>query len=381
MNYEKGIVSSGNYHRLLHYMELAEQGAPLTIGFIGGSITQGSLASTEKNCYAYRVFSWWQNKFQKSDMTYVNAGIGGTTSHFGVARVEIDLLQKKPDVVFVEFSVNDEDNDFFLETYEGLIRRIYKEESNPAIVLIHNVCYDTGKSAEKQHLMIGKHYQLPCISMKSTIYEAVLSGEIKREDITPDNLHPNDKGHELVATVITHYLEDVAYELQRTNETSIIGTHPMCLPLTKNAYETSKRYQNQNSKPSLEGFIADDETQDGITDCFKNGWTARHKGDKISFQVYGSEIAIQYRKSVEHTVPIAKVTIDDLKEDTKLLDGNFEEDWGDCLYLTTVMIHGEEKEHSIVVEIVEEGDETKAPFYLVSVIVSGKYDRIEETET
>ena len=39
---------------------------------------------------------------------YCNAGIGGTTSEFGAARVGTDLLEERPDFVIVEFSVNDE---------------------------------------------------------------------------------------------------------------------------------------------------------------------------------------------------------------------------------------------------------------------------------
>jgi lysophospholipase L1-like esterase len=38
---------------------------------------------------------------------YINAGIGGTTSQFGVTRVENYLLCYHPDFVIVEFSVND----------------------------------------------------------------------------------------------------------------------------------------------------------------------------------------------------------------------------------------------------------------------------------
>ena len=58
--------------------------------------------------------------FPEAEFTCVNAGIGGTTSHFGAARAEEDLLYARPDVVFVEFSVNDDDEAHFKECYEGL---------------------------------------------------------------------------------------------------------------------------------------------------------------------------------------------------------------------------------------------------------------------
>ena len=186
---EKGIVNRGNQRRIKEVMKRAQAGEKLTLGFLGGSITQGSLSSTPETCYAYLVYEWWKKTFPNAEFVYLNAGIGGTTSQFGVARVESDLLRYKPDFVIVEFSVNDDNNEFFLETYEGLIRKIYGNVEKPAVLIVHNVCYDTGKNAEEQHLKIGKHYNIPCVGMKETIYPLVESGELPNRDITPDDLY------------------------------------------------------------------------------------------------------------------------------------------------------------------------------------------------
>ncbi len=81
-----------NLTRLKDCMLRAENSGELTIGFLGGSITQGSLATKPENCYAYRVYSWWKQAFPQAAFHYVNGGIGGTTSHFGVSRAETDVL-------------------------------------------------------------------------------------------------------------------------------------------------------------------------------------------------------------------------------------------------------------------------------------------------
>lgn len=52
-----------NLARLKSCMLLAEQGGELTIGFLGGSITQGSLATGPERCYAYRVFHGGGRRF------------------------------------------------------------------------------------------------------------------------------------------------------------------------------------------------------------------------------------------------------------------------------------------------------------------------------
>ncbi len=41
---------------------------------------------------------------------YVNGGIGGATSHVVISRAVTDVLMHQPDVVIVDFRVNDEAN-------------------------------------------------------------------------------------------------------------------------------------------------------------------------------------------------------------------------------------------------------------------------------
>ena len=134
-----------NMTRLKNLMKRAAKGESLVIGFLGGSITQGSLSSTPKTCYAYLVYEWWKKSFPNAAFSFVNGGIGGTTSHYGGARAWKDVLCYRPDIVTVDFSVNDDANEFFEETYEGMLRRLLAAPSDPAVVVLNNVFYDTGR--------------------------------------------------------------------------------------------------------------------------------------------------------------------------------------------------------------------------------------------
>lgn len=58
-------------------------------------------------------------------------------------------------------------------------------------------------------------------------------------------------------------------------------------------------------QPLMEGFVPDEAAQNGITDCFRYGWTAKKTGDAITFLAEGSCIAVQYRKSVKLPAPVA----------------------------------------------------------------------------
>ena len=364
--------------RLKNLMKRAANGESLVIGFLGGSITQGSLSSTPETCYAYLVYEWWKKSFPNAEFSFVNGGIGGTTSHYGGARAWKDVLCYRPDIVTVDFSVNDDANEFFEETYEGTLRRLLMAPSAPAVVVLNNVFYDTGKNAQEYHNRIADHYGIPHVSIKDTIFPDVESGKIVRADITPDNLHPNDKGHRLVADEICKLLDSIKAEVEKEAiageniEDKSMKTEESILlpaPLTENAYEHSRLIQIQDNEAILDGFLVDPIEKKGMLDIFKNGWTAAHTNDKISFEIECSCLAVQYRKSVQQPVPKAKAVIDGDEAHAVILDGNFTEDWGDCLYLEPLLHHAEKKVHRIEITVTDAKDIVR-PFYLVSLIVS-----------
>lgn len=364
--------------RLKNLMKRAANGESLVIGFLGGSITQGSLSSTPKTCYAYLVYEWWKKSFPNAAFSFVNGGIGGTTSHYGGARAWKDVLCYRPDIVTVDFSVNDDANEFFEETYEGTLRRLLAAPSSPAVVVLNNVFYDTGKNAQDYHNRIADHYGIPHVSIKDTVYPDVESGKIVRADITPDNLHPNDKGHRLVADEICKLLDSIKAEVEEETiageniegkSTKTEASVLLPTPLTENAYEHSRLIQIQDNEAILDGFLVDPIEKKGMLDIFKNGWTAAHTNDKISFEIECSCLAVQYRKSVQQPVPKAKAVIDGDEAHAVILDGNFTEDWGDCLYLEPLLHHAEKKVHRIEITITDAKDIVR-PFYLVSLIVS-----------
>ena len=364
--------------RLKNLMKRAANGESLVIGFLGGSITQGSLSSTPKTCYAYLVYEWWKKSFPNAAFSFVNGGIGGTTSHYGGARAWKDVLCYRPDIVTVDFSVNDDANEFFEETYEGMLRRLLAAPSAPAVVVLNNVFYDTGKNAQDYHNRIADHYGIPHVSNKDTVYTDVESGKIVRADITPDNLHPNDKGHRLVADEICKLLDSIKAEMEEETiageniegkSTKTEASVLLPAPLTENACEHSRLIQIQDNEAILDGFLVDPIEKKGMLDIFKNGWTAAHTNDKISFEIECSCLAVQYRKSVQQPVPKAKAVIDGDEAHAVILDGNFTEDWGDCLYLESLLHHAEKKVHRIEI-IVTDAKDIVRPFYLVSLIVS-----------
>ncbi len=372
---KKAIANHGNVNRLFKVYKKLEEGQSVTICFLGGSITQGSLSSAPDTCYAALVYKWFKDTFKKADIKYVNAGIGGTTSAFGAARVDMDVLSHNPDLVLFEFAVNDECDEYFMESYEGLLRKLLYNESAPAVATLFNMFYENGKSAERLHSKVARYYDIPACSLHGAIYDMILSGEIEEISVlSPDGLHPNDTGHELLSNVVIN-LFSTLYEEYKNHEISEDPYKDKKAPLTENAFESAIRLDNRNFNPILQGFKKDKSVQKEVSDCFKNGWLGKKQGDSIIFDLSGefecTGIAIQYDKTIKRPAPIAEVIIDDDETTKVIIDTAFDETWGDLLDINQIFIHEKRSSHKLEIRIIDDKNTESVPFNLVSVIITG----------
>jgi lysophospholipase L1-like esterase len=193
-------VSNGDLTRLINVVAKARRGEPVTIGVIGGSITVGAFASKPENSYAGRLLAWWQEQFPQCEFRLVNAGAGGTGSMVGALRADKDLLFAKPDLVVIEFAVNDYYTDG--EAYEGLVRQILAQPNSPAVLLLF-MMWERGGNDQEMQSKIGAYYGLPMVSFRDALWPEISAGRIRWSDYIVDTVHPNDAGHKLAARLLT----------------------------------------------------------------------------------------------------------------------------------------------------------------------------------
>ena len=113
--------------------------------------------------------NWFEETYPSAKINYVRAGIGATGSYIGVHRVDKDVLANNPDLVFVEFSVNDttENTERNKESYDSLLRKIWNYQSAPAIICI-GMTQEDGTTFQNYHFEIVIVYY-------STLYNYYLS--------------------------------------------------------------------------------------------------------------------------------------------------------------------------------------------------------------
>lgn len=138
-----------------------------------------------------------------------------------------------------------------------------------------------------------------------------------------------------------------------------------------------RRIWQDCSSPTLDGFTPDETAQNEITDCFRYGWTAKKTGDAITFLVEGSCIARpvpEVGKASRRRVALA--VVDDDTEHAVRLDANFDETWGDKLELATLFrARKRGAGHIVTIRLAETHEDDAVPFYLVSVIATGRRGR------
>ena len=266
---DRSILYEGDTGRVASVIKKAMDGEDILIGYIGGSITQGSSATSASKKYADRFYAWFKETFPKAKVSMHNAGLGATDSLMGVHRVDNDLLSKKPDLVIVEFSVNDPNERLYRDSYEGLMRKILK--SGAAVIAVQMMNQE-GTNVAAQHSPITNHYQIPTISYKNALWPNSATKVYQWSEISPDSIHPNDTGHAIVSELLINYINVVRSKI--TKAPAPLTTLPE--PKTDNSYENAVLLNSKNLTPSnLGGFAAN-----AGTPQFPNGWYTSNGGDK-----------------------------------------------------------------------------------------------------
>lgn len=176
------------------------------IGFIGGSITAGAWASDANHRYVNLVFAYFQRRFPKSTFTLVNAGVGGTDSHYGDERLQKDLLDYKPDFVITEWANNDGAQGYagVLRDYGDVVDRIMGLPNRPAVVMLIGMDRE-GNNADTLEFPVGYSRNITMLSTKAAILAQQQRGDFTGEQRTSDPVHPNDLGHLILATLVEKY--------------------------------------------------------------------------------------------------------------------------------------------------------------------------------
>lgn len=352
--YKKALVYQGNDTRIARVMKKAQQGDSVVIGVIGGSITAGANATEAQYRWANIVTDWWKTNFPKAKVKLVNAGIGATTSLYGVHRAERDLLKYDPDFVIVEFCVNDNSNEYAAESYEGLVRKILKSKNNPGIIALSMLTAD-GLNAQEKHLPVLKNYGITMISQRDALKDAIYLKQGPASTwnkYSTDDVHPNNWGHAVAASVLINHLQKIYRGIGHHKQPATIPARP----LTANSYERSAILTNKDLAP----------VQLGMWRVAYDGWNTQGERSILKFNIEAGGIIVNYKKTNKPNGGRCIVRLNGAVIDT--LSADFTGGWGEYIKDATILKSSQKQNNAVEFEFIPDAGKE---FYIENIMISG----------
>ncbi|HAH44511.1 MAG TPA: acyl-CoA thioesterase [Planctomycetaceae bacterium] len=279
-----------------------KSGEEVRVAYLGGSITAA-------NGWRVKTTKWLQSEFPNAKIHEIHAAIGGTGSDLGAFRLEQDVLQHHPDLVFVEFAVNDggRQPEAIWESMDGIVRQIWKSNPQTDICFVYTFRVNYEKDLRKAENpraasameLLADHYGIPSINVALKIAELEQEDKLKFTSDTPvaegivlfskDGVHPLDAGHEIYTEVIASAIKQMATTSQPVNHSSKLKQ-----PFVKGHWTDAKMIPLDASMLSgnWKELPADHVLQKRFGGRLSQIWEADAPGSKLTFRFRGSQAAL-----------------------------------------------------------------------------------------
>lgn len=147
-------------------------------------------------------------------MNYIKAGVGGTPSQLALNRYDRDVTRNgtvSPDLVVVEFAVNDLGDETNGYCYESLVHRIWNDPGEPAVILLFSV-FANDWNLKERLAPVGWRHELPMVDVLEAVSPQFGATTAQRSVITKrqyfyDTYHPSNAGHRIMKDCLMYLLQ------------------------------------------------------------------------------------------------------------------------------------------------------------------------------
>ena len=186
----------------------------INLVFHGHSVPAGYFKTPVVNtleAYPYQVLRELKAQYPFAVINIINTSIGGENSESGAKRFESEVLIHQPDVLFIDYALNDQS--IGLEkakiAWEKMISTaVIKGILSPSPDQRVNIL--EANNVLEQHATqiknLSKKYGVGLVDSYEYFHQKVVSGESITNYMSQVN-HPNEKGHALIANGIMQYFK------------------------------------------------------------------------------------------------------------------------------------------------------------------------------
>ncbi|MCA8991128.1 MAG: SGNH/GDSL hydrolase family protein [Planctomycetaceae bacterium] len=278
-------------------LQKLEAGESVNIAYLGGSITAA-------NGWRVKTREWFASEFPKAEVHEIHAAIGGTGSDLGAFRVQRDALQHKPDLLFVEFAVNDGGAPYkrIWQAMEGIVRQAWAANLKMDICFVYTyrvgyekdleqgLCPNAASAME----LLADHYGIPSINFALNIVEQQQAGKlIYQSDEAPggdvvhfskDGVHPLDGGHAIYADIVAQAVRQMK-ALAPVDHAGKLAT-----PFVADHWQAAKMVPLDASmlSPEWHELKGDNRLAKSFGNRMGTLWEATEPGARLTFKFRGS---------------------------------------------------------------------------------------------
>lgn len=204
----------------------------IKLAFLGGSVTTGYMPNGEilKDAFPNKIVSRLEKTFPNKKITPMYLGCSGTRSIMGITTTELLLKDFLPDMVFLDYAINEEISPSGINAFEGLVRKLLNLESHPDVFPVAVFLKD-GYSCDEFMTLISKHYNLYMCGLKNGFYKLFQNKTLDWNKYSMDQGHPHEIGHKLISDCVGYMLDKAISE---PKENMPIKLPP---PITSNTFE------------------------------------------------------------------------------------------------------------------------------------------------
>lgn len=293
---------------LPNFFTKAKGGGEVRIAYFGGSITA-------QNGWRPKTLKWFQDQYPQTKFTQINAAIGGTGSDLGVFRCRRDVLDHQPDLLFVEFAVNDGGAapEQIYRCMEGIVRQTWQANPRTDICFVYTVAgnmletLQAGKYPRAASAMekLADHYGLPSIHLGFEVArlekagKLIFKGDKPKTDadkaklgdkilFSPDAVHPfEDTGHQL-------YLEAIVRSVPKIQAAGQPGPHALGEPFVADHYAKAQMLPLNRAQLSAgwQKLPATNRLAKSFQNRLPELWMADQPGESLSFRFKGTAAGV-----------------------------------------------------------------------------------------
>ena len=229
-----------------------EAGKIIRIAYLGGSITAAA---------GWRIQSreWLEKTYPNAKFEEIHAAIGGTGSDLGVFRLQNDALRHKPDLLFVEFAVNDggAPPERIHKAMEGIVRQTWNANPETDIFYVYTIHENMLKEMQAGKMpraasameLLADYYGIPSIHFGVKVAAMEKAGALifkgeKPKDAANEKppVFSTDGVHPLAETGHKIYTETIARNWPSIwNVSGKVTPHELIAPLREDNWEQAKQ--------------------------------------------------------------------------------------------------------------------------------------------